>query len=461
MHLKINHKGKIKKVLIKENYRSYDGLLSMLESKVDMEKKYINVIYKDKDGDLVYIEDEEDMDFFMNENKNEKFWEITVEKKKLNEMKGLSRGTRNNQNFSREPSRKSKKNSNIFKTDSPLNESDWSYSIISPAKIMIGEGLDETDFKSLLMSQLSHKKSISKENNQAISALENLYSQIMSQIVEMNLTYTSRISDLDKFTKETGKEMIEINSKIDDVVKQNKSLKTRIEEIKQVVNKNMRGNFKRKPEMYTSVNPNKTRGGEEFMKMIDSAVKKQKVVNGSLIHDCDVCGMSPITTNRYICIKCKSFNACENCKKRNKHEHPLYMVIQSQKRQPTLNKLKSDETETKLNKAVKDFVKSETVDFDKERSKNGLDKDITELLNKNIKDLKTDRTIDIKRGSLKTDNRAFKNMKSFLTSHIESNRNKKSDPKKPLDITFGQTFGEKKDCVKVDIINEISFEKLN
>lgn len=353
MKLKINFEGKVNKILFKEEYKTYLSFLNLLSTKTHIPKELIEISYRDGDQEIINIEDQEDIEFFLNEIKERQTAEITVNKKRL---------TLNRSQFSQKLSsveqRSRRKSKNKFnRDDSHFDISDWSISMITNKKSgEVDEKAEDLEFKNLLTTQYSTRK---KSSKMALGSLENLYMQLFSQMMEMKMNYENKLSMIEKNKSAMEIDLVSLKKKLQDVIDSNKELEDQLLNIKKSSSAKI---TERNPQLFCSVkestqlNDSVYSNNTYYQKMINDL--KNTALSSKHMLQCNLCKIKPIEGKRFICLICKNFNSCEECVQNKKHEHPLRLVLSAKERTRKDNKNNKTEEGENLNfkESIKDML---------------------------------------------------------------------------------------------------------
>lgn len=460
MYLKIHFYDKVLKYLFKDNLKTFDGLKQFIEEKIGLAKIYFKMIFVDLEGDYIEISSNDELDYFFDQKQNEDFKEIIVEKVRDSEYNGNKGGLRGNRRISTDVERSRRQTINVFKEHSLNNTHDWSVSTIKKP-IELEDKIDDTDFKSLGLSHHSARRR--QTGDESVKALEVCFTQLMSQVFEMKMSYESKFLTLESDHRELAKKISNIETNIEELRCENLAIRTDIISIsKEVVD------IKSQDDRLTA--RSRTNNADSFLttnhfpngKLQEltqyDMCRTQRYsynIKPSYVmpkHDCKMCDAKPIVGKRYICLDCKFFHACECCALSKYHEHPLRLVINSVV--PAENTNGSAKNSMRGKSSVPSNLQQSISNF-KEASDNekypleiivpdsGED---TDRISHEMRMISPD-----KLPSKMTNN--FNSIKNFIKIHVENDRKEYEKRKTKLDITFGEMLNEqqKDEIIKKDI----------
>ena len=468
MYLKIHFYDKLLKFIFKDELKTYEGLTTFIEEKTGIPKCQLKIVFTDLEGDLINITSNDDIEFFLDQKRNEEFKEIIVGRTRDSEFSQHKLGQRFNRRVSTDPDKPKRHTINVFKENSPNNTIDWSISTVKRQNDCEDKA-DDTDLKSLGFSHISVRKK--STNDDAVRALEGCFTQLMSQVFEMKITYESKISTLESDQKTLLKNLANIETIVTQLKTENAALKSEISTLTKDISDIKSQDDKltiqsRSYGMETMLNS----GLLSFEKRIETnqiiePFKNQRQSCNSKIpsvmpkYDCRMCDMKPIVGKRYICLDCKHFHTCEICATTKFHEHPLRLVINSVQMADSNEDIAKNFLKRKSSEPVslqQSLVDIKELPFD---TKDSLNNALQEMLDKKANKLMDSRTDNvIVQKNVSQPSNGLKSIRNFIIAHVENDRKEYEKRKRMLDITFGETLNDqqKDELIKKDI--RLSFD---
>lgn len=466
MYLKVHFYDRLLKFIFKEDFKTFEGLASFVEEKTGVPKAYLKITFTDLEGDVIDMTSNDEIEYFLDQYKDEDFKEIMVERNRDSEFNHNKMSQRFNRRTSTDHERPKRHTINVFKENSPNNTMDWSVSTVKKPTDFDDRG-DDTDIKSLGFSHNSMRKK--SMNDDAVRALEGCFTQMMSQMFEMKIAYESKISTLEHDQKALVKTMAIFEDAVVHLKTENSALKQELLNITKDVSdiKSQDERMTILTKSYTDSIQTSTVFGSEMFCDRQKAIEPTRVERQSCNlnipkvlskHDCSMCDMKPITGKRYICLDCKAFHACEPCATTKYHEHQLRFVINSVQMSKAHDESVKNFYRRKSSEPVS--LQESLVDI-KDYTTNPREKMtclVQQPLSKSIcmpKDEQPDKLGHVAAAKMLGD---FKSIKNFIIAHVENDRQEYEKRKRILDITFGEALNDrqKDEIIKKEIA--LSFE---
>ena len=467
MYLKIHFYDRLLKFVFKDGFKTYDGLATFIEEKTGISRDQLKIVFTDLEGDLMNITSNDDIEFFLDQKRNEEYKEIIVSRVRDSEFNQHRSGSRIIRKVSADVEKLRKSPANVFRDHSINHAMDWSFSTIKRHNEFEDRG-DDTELKSLGFSHASVKKK--GVNDESVRALEGCFTQLMSQVCEMKMTYESKISALEGKQNALVQNLTTCENTVMQLKDENAALKTEVN----TLNKDV-ADLKSQDDRLTIQTRSYGVGTmlSSGVLSVNNQCRNQQIVEPhriqrqpseahylSLIQQlvCKMCDMKPIVGKRYICLECKAYNTCESCAMSKYHEHPLRLVINSfcksgsnDEISPNFLRRKSSEP-VSLQQTLTDI--KEQPNFGKEKTNTGLQQ-MYGNYNQKLAGETPPRTINEQMVNPAV---GFKSIKNFIIAHVEQDRKEYEKRKHVLDVSFGDTLNDqqKDNIIKKDLA--FSFE---
>ena len=348
MFLRLKYKGKTKKLIFKEKYKSHTELLSLCKKVTGLEPENIRIKFKDVKNDDLSIITSEDIEYFLEQDKESNFKNLIVEDIEEKAQSTYLDNTKSSlfvdlsgnrsegdilDNLDNEAFDNMKLANNTAIDDISLNLSKTNNTILAQNQELHNYKNEfDVDISNIEIQKNNIEFSLDQHNNttkQRIKGgeegegkvnLREQFQHFSKEFDHFKCHYDERLTKIENTMLKINKTLLEIVYKL----KESKIIKDKNRSTK-----------------------NTTRNNTRILK------------DNSVYYDikCNECGKSPIINKRFVCKVCNDFNLCGDCHKKVDHEHDLHELFDlsynNQKNDISLSKL--DITENNEMKSV--FIK--------------------------------------------------------------------------------------------------------
>lgn len=351
MFLKITFNDEMKKLRFKPEYQDLDNLLKLCSDITRWPKDEITLKFKDIEGDDLSILTEDDLEYFIEQDKANRFKIIEIYQKNAISKSDI----KNHQGFIVNDVIKSGNNMHI-------KEPNTSYDNLL---INLDNTLDDIKI-SHINPKMNDLSTFTDAGVSSINSKQVHYANITikeAQFDELGLSHIdnsfNKYSDGSQktdFTSHVGIDSPNSGINLQNLLHQIENLTNKFKRFAKVCNYRLdeleAGHIKLTNHLLclaSTVN-----------KKLDTIESIQNKADESVVHDnvaCDSCSMIPIVGKRYKCIECEDTDLCEQCEQKGTHTHEMLRIskplVETDLREKLIKYTKTPSIFTKIKKSCK------------------------------------------------------------------------------------------------------------
>ena len=349
MFLKLKYKNQTKKLKFKPEYHDIETLLDLCTNITGWSRDKLKLKYRDVEGDELSIVNGEDLEYFIEQDKENRFKSIDISSAEIDSNEISSEF-------------KEELQTNMYHPDNNLKEINLSYDNIL---INLDEELDTStiyrnDHKTYDISYINNKSIIDLNHHQNPDTLiRDLQFQEweISNIEESN----NKPNDVSTITTaNTNSDIIDSPkyNNLNKIISKIEQLTYEFKQFTKVCNyrlDHLESNHVKLTNNLISLAS--TVNNKLDKTELTSANEKTKAIHKNIV--CDSCDVQPIIGKRFTCIECDDYDLCEQCEQKGHHKHEMLQIITSvsqDKLREKVNKLKStrgiNDSEDEMKKIV-------------------------------------------------------------------------------------------------------------
>ena len=272
MFLKILHGDSVIKLVFKEELKDYAKFADLVSAKTGIKLSELLMTFKDVEGDTLHINDSDDLEYFVEQNKGSEFKELKVQRK-LSDALIKPASEILVADYGETPDRKRR----MTKVRGALDE-------LTISTILYKDDPEEADDVTLgefhFNESDNDKRKKSTDQNDGLKSIELCFAQMMSQFMEMKAAYEAKLNQIDDNQRRFEESLASVRSKLE-----------------------VQGSSKTSNQLNT------------LLLLPHADIQ------------CNSCGLMPIKGKRYKCVECKDFNLCAGCEGKDIHAHDMRRIL--------------------------------------------------------------------------------------------------------------------------------------
>ena len=359
MFLKVNYKNTMKKVKFRSEYENLEKFREFLSNLTKIKSEDLKIHFFDSEKDQVFIEDIHDLEYFLEEFKDEKFIQIFVEEN-LEKVVIEEEEKKDNTFIDIDIKNETEILKNIEIENLENNQIEEIKKIENPVEKLENEVFEnfeeiddiknDPDFdikEAEAMEEIEENEEMPEQEELVISV--DMNEPMEDQIIELDIDMkdmpmdikeiipmiplveaTKIVAEVEDLKEEFKKANVveEVKKEIVEF-KEDEERKKKLEALSQSfldAKKEFDAKFNLIQSQLTNLNPEKVEKVEkvEEVKEVEKVDKEIKTVHGSVT--CDGCKTYPIKGKRFKCLECHDYDLCETCESKNLHTHPMIRI---------------------------------------------------------------------------------------------------------------------------------------